>query len=264
MKYKNNKISFNSVLSFDVITFIMGGNIMNYWLQALKLIIGLLFLTSILRVLGKQNLSQLTPYDVVYLIVFGGILDSTFYDDEIGIFPFIFSVIIWTICIYIIEMLVKRFDILRMFFRGKPECIFSHGEFNMYLVNKNKLEMEQIRMLLRKHSIFSLKGIKDIYLEIDGTLSVIKYKDYQQPVNSDLNIRLEEDCLNVLLIDNGKFEPEALKYINRSEQWLKAEMEKLGIYDISGIVYCEWSSKEGFYYKTLDGAIVTKESGHLN
>ena len=81
---------------------------MNYGLQASKLIIGLLTLTILLRVLGKHSLSQLTPYDVVYLIVFGGILDSTFYDDEIGILAFIFSVSIWSLSIYSIEFLVRK------------------------------------------------------------------------------------------------------------------------------------------------------------
>ena len=55
---------------------------MNYYLQAFKLVVGLLTLTLALRALGKHSLSQMTPYDVVYLIVFGGILDSTFFDDE--------------------------------------------------------------------------------------------------------------------------------------------------------------------------------------
>ena len=48
---------------------------MSYGLQALKLIIGILTLTLTLRILGKLSFSQLTPYDVVYLIVFGGSSD---------------------------------------------------------------------------------------------------------------------------------------------------------------------------------------------
>lgn len=243
---------------------IRGERIMNYWLQALKLIIGLLFLTTVLRGLGRQNLSQLTPYDIVYIIVLGGVLDGTFYDDDIGLLPFIFSAIVWTISIYIIEISVKRYDFLRIFFRGKPEHILKNGKLNMHIIEKNNLEMEQIRMLLRKDGIFSLEEVKDIYLEIDGTLSLIKYKDYQGVTNSNLGIKLEEDYPNILLIDDGKIEIEALKYINKTTDWLKGEMDRLGIYDISNIIYCEWSQRKGFYYKTKDDVLVIKKNGHAN
>lgn len=74
---------------------------MSYGFQALKLIIGLLVLTLTLRLLGKHTIAQITPYDLVYIIVFGGILDSTFYDDKIAIMPFVFSTIIWSLSIYI-------------------------------------------------------------------------------------------------------------------------------------------------------------------
>ena len=88
---------------------------MSYGLQGFKLVAGLLILTFTLRSLGKQTIAQITPYDLVYIIVFGGILDSTFYDDEIGIMPFLFSVFIWSITISGIELLVRRFRILGSF-----------------------------------------------------------------------------------------------------------------------------------------------------
>lgn len=237
---------------------------MSYGLQALKLIIGLLTLTLLLRVLGKHSLSQLTPYDVVYLIVFGGILDSTFYDDEIGIGSFIFSVGIWSLSIYIIEFSVRKNSIFRVFFRGTPDHIVEDGKLNMKLFYKNNLEMEQLRIILRKNGIFSLREVKDIYLEPDGSFSINKYSHYQPITNSALNTDRSEDQLNVLLIDDGKIELSALKYIGKSKKWLLEEIKKLGIEDISNILYCEWSNKEGFYYKTKAEIITEKRHGYPN
>lgn len=45
---------------------------MDYGLQIAKLLIGLISLIFVLRLLGKQSLSQMNPYDLVYIIVLGG------------------------------------------------------------------------------------------------------------------------------------------------------------------------------------------------
>lgn len=223
---------------------------MSYSLQAFKLLFGLLALTLILRLLGKHTIAQLTPYDLVYIIVLGGVLDSTFYDDEIRIIPFLFSILIWSLSIYGIEFLVSRYNIFRVFFRGTPDHIIENGKLNIKLFNKNNLEMEQLRIILRQNGIFSLREVKDVYLEPDGSFSINKYVNYQPIVHSSLNIKSNENYPNLLLIDQGKIEMEALKFINKSVIWLSDEIKKLGIDDISNILYCEWSENDGFYYKT--------------
>lgn len=227
---------------------------MSYGYQALKLIIGLIVLTLTLRILGKQNMAQMTPYDVVYIIVFGGILDSTFYDDGIDIKAFIFSTVVWSLSIYIIEFLVRESETLRMFFRGKPDQIMENGKLNMKLFNKNNIDFEELRMILRQKGIFSLKEVKDVFIETDGNFSVIKYMDYQEIVNSALNLKVQESYPNILLIDEGEIEIRSLKSIEKSKQWLVDEMKALGINDISKVLYCEWSEIDGFYYK-LKGEI---------
>lgn len=237
---------------------------MSYGFQALKLIIGLLVLTLTLRLLGKHTIAQITPYDLVYIIVFGGILDSTFYDDKIAIVPFVFSTIIWSLSIYIIEVLVRRFHIFRVIFRGTPDNLIEDGKLNIKLFNKNNLDMEQLRIILRQNGIYSLKEVKDIYIEPDGAFSINKYSYYQPVLNSSLNIKGEETYPNILLIDQGEIETKALKYIGKNEEWLRNEMNQLGLEDISNIIYCEWSEKEGFYYKDKTNVLANNKEGHIN
>lgn len=118
-------------------------------------------------------------------------------------------------------------------------------------------------MALRKKGIFSLKEVRDIYLEPDGSFSVNQYSDYQTVVNASLNIKKGDDP-NVLLIEEGKIETNALTYIGKTKEWLTDELQKLGVPDIKAVIYCEWSDGEGFYCKTENDAIRTKKSGHAN
>ncbi len=232
---------------------------MEYGLQALKLIGGLLILTLTFRALGKKNMAQLSPFDLVYVIVFGGILDSTFYDDEIGILPFIFSVVVWSLSIYAIEILAKKFTLFRVLFRGTPDHIIEDGKLNVRLYGKSKIEMEELRSILRQKDIFSLREVKELFLEPDGKFSVIRYTGHKTEGNTP-----GEKYLNVLLIAEGKIQHSVLKYIDKSAEWLRTEMSNLGISDISKVMYCEWSEEEGFYYKTYEDCIDTKRKGNIS
>ena len=62
---------------------------MTYIEIASKLFFGLLALLVVTRLLGKKEMSQLTPFDFIYSIVLGGILEESIYDNKVS--PFIFG-----------------------------------------------------------------------------------------------------------------------------------------------------------------------------
>ena len=53
---------------------------MNIFIITLKLSLGFIIILLIMRLLGKRNLAQLNAGDVIYLLVFGGILEESIYD----------------------------------------------------------------------------------------------------------------------------------------------------------------------------------------
>lgn len=71
---------------------------------ALKLIIGLAALLIVTRVLGKKEMSQITPFDFIYALMLGGILEEGIYDDKVSILHILFTLALWAILIYIKEV----------------------------------------------------------------------------------------------------------------------------------------------------------------
>ena len=51
----------------------------------------------------------------------------------------------------------------------------------------------------------------------------------------------------ILLVDEGLLKGDATDSIGKSKQWLKSELEQLGYVDLKELIYCEWSSTEGFF-----------------
>ncbi|WP_232319218.1 YetF domain-containing protein [Sporosarcina ureae] len=207
-------------------------------------------LLIVIRLLGKKHLSQMTPYDVVYLLVFGGILEESLYDEKISILLFLFSVVVWAITIYAIEKLVTLSNPLRIFIKGETDKLIHDGKINKKLMDKNQLEMEQLRTMLRMQGIFSLREVRDLFIEPGGNISVNQYAKYKTLTVQDINLENREEEPSVLLIDEGQIEKEVLDFIGKTEAWLYAEMERLGHVHLQNILYCEWSKTEGFFIKT--------------
>jgi uncharacterized membrane protein YcaP (DUF421 family) len=229
--------------------------VLDYLLIGAKLLIGFVALMTVLRVLGKKQLSQMTPYDIIYLLVFGGILEESLFDEKVSIFMLLFGVAVWAIVIYAIEKLVTKSNKLRILLKGEPDKIIANGKLNKNLIDKNQLEMEQLRTMLRINGIFSLKEVRDLYIEPGGEITINRYAKYKPVTNEDMKLKIDEEEPTILIVDEGQVKEDALDAIGKSEQWLRSELDQLGYGNLKELLYCEWSSTEGFFIKTYKETI---------
>ncbi|MHA6251917.1 DUF421 domain-containing protein [Oceanobacillus sp. CAU 1775] len=210
-----------------------------------KVIIGLVALIIVVRLLGKKELSQVTPLDFIYLLVLGGLMEETIYDEVVPFWEMLYAIGLWAILIYIFELIIRKFDRTRVLVEGKPSLIIDDGEIDTKILKKNKLESEQLRTMLREQGIFSIQEVKYAILEPSGKLSVLK-DEHSSPVTPDmLSIEPKKAGLTHLVIDEGRIEKKTLERLNKDEDWLLTELSKLGYEDVSKIYYAEWSEVDG-------------------
>jgi uncharacterized membrane protein YcaP (DUF421 family) len=222
---------------------------MDYLLIGMKLVIGLMALLVVIRLLGKKPLAEMTPYDIIYLIVFGGILEDALYEKKVTIWMFLFSLAVWAIAIFTVEKLVAKFNPLRILVKGEADQLISNGKINRKVFEKNQLEMEQVRSMLRQQGIFSLREVRDMYIEPGGQISINPFAKYKSVEAGDMEIEKKDEEPSVLLIDDGEIKPEVLNAIKKSEEWLLAGIKEKGFTNVEEILYCEWSETEGFFIK---------------
>lgn len=206
---------------------------------ALKLVIGFIALLVVIRSLGKKAMSEVTPFDLIYTLVLGGILEETIYDDKVNIGHLLFAVILWAVLIYIVERFVQRNDKLNRWIKGEPSVLMKNGELNLIEISKNHIEMEQLRAMLRQQQCFSLENAKHVILENAGQVSLIKESE-------------EDKVMTLMLVDEGLIQDRVLQTNNLNESWLRESLTKEGYKEINDLLYVEWSEEKGFYILTQD------------
>lgn len=83
-----------------------------------ELCVGFFTLLLMLKILGKIQFSQITPFDFITGMVLGNFVGDSIFDERTGVLDIVYSILLWGLLIYLVELLTQKSFILRSFFEG--------------------------------------------------------------------------------------------------------------------------------------------------
>lgn len=218
---------------------------MNVPVITAKILLGLILLFAITKILGKTQISQITPFDFISSIVMGELFVHAVFEEKVGLLLLTYPIVLWGVLIYAFELLAEKSLKLRGFFEGNPAILIRDGKINREQLKRNKLNLNQLQNLLRQNSAFSISEVKYAILEMNGSLSVIKNSLADTPSRQDLNLPDTPIFLPVTLISDGKVLPDNLKESGLNIPWLDDQLKMQGIKSVKDIFYAEWRPDKG-------------------
>ncbi|GIP23513.1 MULTISPECIES: DUF421 domain-containing protein [Paenibacillus] len=213
----------------------------------LKLVIGFIGLWAMTRILGKKEISQLTPFDFVSSLMLSELVGNTVYQEDVKFSYLLYALALWAVLSFAFEKITQIFKRGRGFLDGKASILIRHGEVDLKELRKNKLDFDQLRMLLRQQNVFFMREVAYAIFEANGTLSVMKKSDYEQVTRQDLKLPEQDAFFSYCLIEDGEVDKEGLKLLKKDEDWLRAELQQCGYNNFDEIAYAEWTPDEGLY-----------------
>lgn len=103
---------------------------------------------------------------------------------------------------------------------GNPSIVIRNGEIDRKVLKKNHMDINQLLRLLRQEGIFSIRKVSYVILEPNGTISVLKYSEYETPTKSDLGLHSSFIGLTFTLISDGKVDESNLRDAGFNRNWL--------------------------------------------
>jgi len=225
---------------------------MNYELIVLKLVIGFIGLWIITRILGKKEMAQLTPFDFVSSLVLSEIVGNTIYSDDVGIRQLLLAFAVWATLSYLFEFLTFRVKRLRGPLDGRPSILIRGGVIDRKEMARNKLDFEQLRLLLRMQNVFTLREVAFAVYETNGSLTVMRKSAYENIERRDLQLPEKAVGLPVGLIEDGDIQRDELHKCGKDVAWLMSELKKHGYEKPSEIMYAEWTPENGLHLVPTD------------
>ena len=219
---------------------------MDFLRITVEAIVGFAALFAITKILGKTQITQITPFDFISALILGELIGNALYDPEVGLVMILYTVTLWGTLIWSIDIITQKFRRSRALLEGKPSLLIRRGQLQRKIMNENRIDLNQLMHLLREKGVFSIQEVEYAILESNGALSILKKHLYQTPNYQFFNATPKAVYLPTAVILDGEIVLENLKEIEIDENTLRKEVEKQGL-TIEEVIYAEWHKEQGLY-----------------
>jgi uncharacterized membrane protein YcaP (DUF421 family) len=139
------------------------------------------------RLSGKREVGQMTPFDLVLLLLLSNSVQNAMTGPDTSLI----GGIVAAGTLFLLNLLVADFSGMNQRFRkvvqGSPTMIIHNGDVLIDHMAKEHLTMDELERALREHGIASPSDVSIGVLEVDGSISFLKFDDV--PVSAQVHKR---------------------------------------------------------------------------
>ncbi|WP_324741706.1 DUF421 domain-containing protein [Tsuneonella sp. CC-YZS046] len=139
----------------------------------------------LLRLLGKRELGQMAPFEVVMLVVIGDLIQQgvTHNDFSItGATLAIFTFAFWTV---LLGWLAYAFPALRKLLEDEPRVIIRNGQLLKANLRRDRMTIEEVESEMRLAGIATVGEVDWAILEPNGKISFIGKQEFARSDQKD-------------------------------------------------------------------------------
>ena len=184
-----------------------------------------LLLMAGLRLLGKRQIGELEPSELVLTLIISDLAAVPMQDFGIPLVNGVFPIII-LLCLSMILSFVNLKSVrFRSILCGKPAIIIREGRLVQQNMNKTRLTIDELYEQLRGQGITDLRTVKYAILETNGKISVLPYTRESPVTPKILGAQVQDETvLPILLINDGRVMSDNLRASGRDMRWLEKQL----------------------------------------
>ena len=217
--------------------------------------IGFFSLLIFTRIIGKEQISQLTFFDYVLGITIGSIAASLTTDLSSRAWPHWVGLITWAALGYLMEIVTLKWRYAAKVLEGEPVIVIMNGKIMEKALKKAKYRISDILELMRNQGVFDPNEVDFAIMESNGRLSVLKKAEHLPRTPKDMNIPVKNSGISTELIYDGILIEENLRQLNKDKAWLMNELKAHGINNISEVFLVTLNPEGSIYIDKYDDHI---------
>lgn len=163
------------------------------------------FIIICMRFMGKRQLGELQPTELVITILLSQIASIPMENNDVPMINSIIAVLL-LVCLEIINsVIIMKSTKIRFLLQGKSAIVINDGKLDQKKLKQLRLTADDLLDQLRQKDIFELNEVQYAVLETNGSLSVMKKQQYDSPTNRKLGIKTDRQAIPVLVINDGRY-----------------------------------------------------------
>ena len=193
-----------------------------------SLILYIIVMISV-RLMGKRQLGELQPSELVVTILISNIATLALEDIEIpllhGILP-----ILALVCYEVISSWISLKSVwFRRLISGSPKIIIRDGVIDQNMLHTLRFSVDDLMTALRMGGVFFIEDVQFAIVETNGSVSVYQKPSAQPATKADVNAAKSTPDPPQIIIADGKIRENSLSAIQQDKAWLDEILTKANL-----------------------------------
>jgi uncharacterized membrane protein YcaP (DUF421 family) len=133
-----------------------------------------------LRLTGKRQVGQLTPFDLLLLLLLSNAVQNAMVGPDTSVTGGLIAAGTLFTANAIVAAVVRRSRGAANVVEGTPTLLIRHGQVLKENLDREGISAEDLLRALREHGVEDAASVRAAILEIDGTISVMREDEFPQ------------------------------------------------------------------------------------
>jgi uncharacterized membrane protein YcaP (DUF421 family) len=138
------------------------------------------------RLSGKREVGQMTPFDLTLLLLLSNAVQNAMTGPDTSLVGGVVAAVTLLVLNYFVAQVSGGNRRFRKFVQGQPSLLVHDGEVIASHMAKENVSMDELQRALREHGVASCHDVALAVLEVDGSISCLKYDDLNPNANNHL------------------------------------------------------------------------------
>lgn len=146
-----------------------------WWEFVIRGVVVYTFLIILLRITGKRQIGQLSPFDLVLLLIISNAVQNSMNAGDNSLIGGLISATSLVAINYLLGLLTFKSKKLEDIVEGRPQILVHNGQVFEDIMLDAKLTHQELDSTLRQLGFFEIKDVKLAILENNGKVTVQGY-----------------------------------------------------------------------------------------
>ena len=144
-----------------------------WWEIILRTAVVYVVVLVLLRVAGKRELGQMSPVDLVVILVIANAVQNAMTGGDNSLIGGVIAASTLVAMNIAFSRVAHRIPYLEHLFESQATPLVQDGSLVKRNLDHENIDMDELMMAVREHGIEDLSGVEAAYLERDGSISII-------------------------------------------------------------------------------------------
>ncbi|MGC7869949.1 DUF421 domain-containing protein [Desulfosporosinus sp. SYSU MS00001] len=200
-----------------------------------------------LRLMGKREIGQLQPFELVVIIMISELAAIPSENIGVPLLSGIIPILVLLLTGITLAWISLKSERARAIICGTPSVLIERGKILEDELKKNRYSLTDLLEELRIKNVPNISEVEFAVLETNGQLSVFPKSQNRPTIPKDFMLKTQYEGLPLTMIMDGVLNQKNLQQSNKDLNWLMTELKKQKIDRVEDVLLASLDSSDTLF-----------------